>query len=211
MFWRPGLRPDLNPPLPVPLPTFSFPSGAGRAYSFPSIAGRSLRSLGYALRAARGRWSLHFPQAPGAHSVRLATRFARRAVARSGPAARPSSPRAPRLLPVTCPGPWCGARRAGLAAGSRHDVRERAGPGLRHRRRVVAGLCEAAGGGKRPCTAPAPCAARVRDTRRGLGAGGPRNSACPTHPTESRRIPLNPAYPVESHLSHLSHLSRLSR
>ena len=48
---------------PGPLPTFSFPSGGGR-------------------------WFNHFPQAAGAHSVRLATRHsARRAVAPSGPAA----------------------------------------------------------------------------------------------------------------------------
>ena len=113
-------------------------------------------------------------------------------------AARSPSGRPPRLLPETCPGPWCGARGAGLAAGLRHDVRERAGPGLRRRRRAVAGPCEAAAGGERPCTAPAPCSARVRDTRRGLDAGGPWDFAYPTYPAESRQIPLNPAYPAES-------------
>ena len=60
------------PPSPVRLRTCSFPSGAGRELN-------------------------HFPQAPGARSARLATRHAaRRAVARSGPAVRPT------LLPPPC-------------------------------------------------------------------------------------------------------------
>ena len=72
------------PPPPVRLRTCSFPSGAGRELN-------------------------HFPQAPGARSARLATRHAaRRAVARSGPAVRPT------LLPPPCRVPGGAVAPSGL-------------------------------------------------------------------------------------------------
>ena len=63
-------------------------------------------------RVGLGRGFNYFPQSPGARSVRLATRYARGAVAPSGPLrGRSRSRRIPRWLPATRdPGPWCGAR-----------------------------------------------------------------------------------------------------
>ena len=79
---------------------------SGPDCSFPSVAGRSLRSLGYAhTRAAQSRRPgliVHFPQSPGAHSVRLATRI------------RARRSRAVRSAPQ--PGPYDGRRRAGCRA-----------------------------------------------------------------------------------------------
>ena len=151
---------------------------------------------------------IHFPQSPGAGLTfslrrRALTPFAwlrasrgARSRAPGCVAARPLYGRTPGLLPVTCAGPWCGARGAGRGSGSRHDARERAGPRLRHHHRAVVGPFEAAASGERPCTAPAPRALRVRDTRRGFDAGGPWNAAYPTYPVGSRRIPLTPTYPT---------------
>ncbi len=76
---------------PAKILLFPVPPSTLGGYSLPSGAGRSLRSFGLrATRAARARRPgvNVFPQSPGAHSVRLAPRYARGACAPSGPAAR---------------------------------------------------------------------------------------------------------------------------
>ena len=88
-------------------PPLSAPCGARR--------GRAVRTCGPALFAADSwsvarnptrAWLIHFPQAPGARSARLAPRHAARgAVAPSGPAVRPSSRRTPGRWPGTRLGP----------------------------------------------------------------------------------------------------------
>ena len=94
--------------------------------SFISLRRRA-RTYSISLNGGRSHF-IHFPQTPGANSVRLAYApdgAARSRALRAAAQPGPDHGRTPRGLPgVSGPGPWCGARRGECASGSRHEQRE---------------------------------------------------------------------------------------